>query len=110
MLLACSRHEKASATVSASMSDLRHIAEILDDPRRRAELFNAFPTLVWCADGRGGCSFVNQAWEDYTGRNSEQELGAAWLESVHADDRAPPHRFSVAAAGLPPPFHFHYPP
>ncbi len=90
------------------MSDLRHIAEILDDPRRRAELFNAFPTLVWCADGRGGCSFVNQAWEDYTGRNSEQELGAAWLESVHADDRAALERFWVEAVGLRRSFEFQY--
>src|SRR5258708_30409497 len=110
MLLACSRHEKASATVSASMSDLRHIAEILDDPRRRAELFNAFPTLVWCADGRGGCSFVNQAWEDYTGRNSERELGAAWLESVHRDDPAALERFCGAAVGLRPPVHVPHPP
>src|SRR5258708_29940683 len=110
MLLACSRHEKASATVSASMSDLRHIAEILDDPRRRAELFNAFPTLVWCADGRGGCSFVNQAWEDYTGRNSERELGAAWLESVHRDDRAAVPRFWGRAVGVPLPVQLQFRP
>jgi PAS domain S-box-containing protein len=90
------------------MSDLRHIAEILDDPRRRAELFNAFPTLVWCADGRGGCSFVNQAWEDFTGRNSERELGRAWLESVHDDDRAELERHWGEAVGLRRSFEFHY--
>src|SRR5258708_11457431 len=108
MLLACLRHERANATVPASMSDLRHIAEILDAPRRRAELFNAFPTVVWCADGRGGCSFVNQAWEDYTGRNSERELGAAWLESVHGDDRAALERFWGEAVGLRRSFEFQY--
>jgi diguanylate cyclase (GGDEF)-like protein/PAS domain S-box-containing protein len=66
---------------------LRSVASVLDEPARRADLFNALPTLVWCADRRGECSFVNQAWEDYTGRSSEQESGTRWLESVHSEDR-----------------------
>jgi diguanylate cyclase (GGDEF)-like protein/PAS domain S-box-containing protein len=66
---------------------LRTVAEVLDEPARRADLFNAFPSLVWCADARGEVSFVNQAWEDYTGRSAEKERGLRWLESVHADDR-----------------------
>jgi diguanylate cyclase (GGDEF)-like protein/PAS domain S-box-containing protein len=66
---------------------LRNVAEAIDEPARRAQLFNALPTPVWLADRRGECSFVNQAWEDYTGRSAEQERGARWLESVHPDDR-----------------------
>ena len=66
---------------------LRGVAEVLHDPGRHADLLNAFPSLVWCADARGDCSFVNQAWEDYTGRAPEGELGRAWMESVHPDDR-----------------------
>ena len=66
---------------------LRTVSEVLDEPARRADLFNAFPSLVWCADARGDCSFVNQAWEDYTGRSAERERGLRWLESVHAEDR-----------------------
>ena len=65
----------------------RGTAEVLDDPAAHAALFNAFPSLVWCADGNGGCSFVNQAWEDYTGRALAMERGAGWLQSVHVDDR-----------------------
>jgi diguanylate cyclase (GGDEF)-like protein/PAS domain S-box-containing protein len=70
-------------------SDLavRNVAEALDEPSRRALLFNALPTPVWCADRRGECSFVNQAWEDYTGRSAEHERGTRWLDSVHPDDR-----------------------
>ena len=66
---------------------LRSVAEVLDEPGRRAELFNAFPSLVWCSDRRGECSFVNQAWEDYTGRGAEMERGTCWLDSVHDEDR-----------------------
>src|SRR5690349_3173259 len=74
------------ATMTSDPS-LRNVAAVLDDPGRRADLFNALPTLVWCADRRGECSFVNQAWEDYTGRSAEHERGTRWLESVHPDDR-----------------------
>jgi PAS domain S-box-containing protein len=63
-------------------------------------LLNAIPALVWCADRRGACNFVNQAWEDYTGRNLDQERGALWLDSVHPDDRAALERDWAEALGL----------
>ena len=75
-------------------------AEVLDDPLAHAALFNAFPSLVWCADGEGGCSFVNQAWEDYTGRRLELERGAGWLGSVHPEDREALGRQWSQAFGL----------
>lgn len=65
----------------------RTTAEVLDDPVAHAALFDAFPSLVWCADAEGGCSFVNQAWSDYTGRSLDLERGSGWLESVHPGDR-----------------------
>jgi len=79
---------------------LRHIAGILEDPSGRGELLNAFPTLVWCCDRRGGCNFVNQAWEDYTGRHLEQERGSRWLDSVHPEDRAALERDWAETLGL----------
>jgi diguanylate cyclase (GGDEF)-like protein/PAS domain S-box-containing protein len=78
----------------------RSIAEAIDDPVRGAELFNAFPNLVWCADSGGGCSFVNQAWEDYTGRSLEMERGTLWLDSVHAEDLPALRRQWDEALGL----------
>ena len=79
---------------------LRNVAEMLDEPGLRADLFNALPSLVWCADGRGECSFVNQAWEDYTGRSAEMERGLRWLESIHAEDRSRVAREWDEALGL----------
>ena len=75
-------------------------ADVLEDPAAHAALFNAFPSLVWCADGEGGCSFVNQAWEDYTGRSLEFERGTGWLDSVHPDDRDALRRLWSEAFGL----------
>ena len=79
---------------------LRNIAGILEDPSRGADLLNAFPTLVWLADRAGRCSFVNQAWEDYTGRHGEHEGGTHWLESVHPDDRPVLERAWAESFGL----------
>ena len=78
----------------------RHVAEILEDPSGRASLFNVFPTLVWCCDAEGRCTFVNQAWEDYTGRNLGLEAGSRWLQSVHPDDRTGLERGWSEAIGL----------
>ena len=78
----------------------RSVAAVVDDPARAAELFNAFPGPVWLADGRGHCSFVNQAWEDYTGRALEREVGDRWLESIHPEDRPELERSWKEAFGL----------
>ena len=78
----------------------RSTAEILDDPVAHAALFDAFPSLVWCAGADGGCSFVNQAWEDYTGRRLAHERGAGWLVSVHPEDREALRREWGEAFGL----------
>jgi PAS domain S-box-containing protein len=76
------------------------VAGILENPASGADLLNAFPTLVWCSDRDGACSYVNQAWEDYTGRNVEQALGRRWLDFVHPDDRAILERDWAEAHGL----------
>jgi diguanylate cyclase (GGDEF)-like protein/PAS domain S-box-containing protein len=86
----------------------RSVAEVVDDPRTRADLFNAFPVPVWLADAHGAWSFVNQAWEDYTGRQVEQELGDRWLESVHPEDRVTLRQAWNEAFGLRRPFMVEY--
>ena len=78
----------------------RHAAEMLHDPAARAQLFNAFPALVWCADGRGQCTFVNQAWEDYTGLALEHAMGDGWLQCVHEEDRPGIERQCAEAFGF----------
>jgi diguanylate cyclase (GGDEF)-like protein/PAS domain S-box-containing protein len=78
----------------------RSAAALLEDPARQADLLNAFPTLVWCADSTGQCTFVNQAWEDYTGRSRVAEQGMKWMESIHPGDRTRVTREWDEALGL----------
>jgi diguanylate cyclase (GGDEF)-like protein/PAS domain S-box-containing protein len=79
---------------------LRSAAELLEDPTLQAELLNAFPSLIWCADAGGQCSFVNQAWEDYTGRSHEAECGMRWMDAIHPGDRTRVNREWDEALGL----------
>jgi diguanylate cyclase (GGDEF)-like protein/PAS domain S-box-containing protein len=67
---------------------LRSAAATLDGQTRDATLLHAFPGLAWCADAHGACTFVNQAWTDYTGREGAECRGTGWLDAVHPDDRA----------------------
>lgn len=66
----------------------RPVSEVLTEPTLRAAILHALPSLVWCTDAAGDCCFVNQAWQDYTGRALQAERGRAWLDSVHQEDRA----------------------
>ena len=79
---------------------LRSAAALLEDPSLQADLLNAFPSLVWCADSGGQCSFVNQAWEDYTGRTGENERGVRWIDAIHPGDRTRVIREWDEALGL----------
>ena len=54
---------------------------------RPSELFDALPSLVWRADAVGACTFVNRAFEAYTGWPQSLLVGRGWLAAVHEDDR-----------------------
>lgn len=54
------------------------------DFRRIAE---SVPHLVWTCRGDGPCDYLSPQWVSYTGRPMEEQLGYAWLDAVHPDDR-----------------------
>jgi DNA-binding CsgD family transcriptional regulator len=45
------------------------------------------PLPVARIDATGRCTWLNQAWLNFTGRNEDQELGYGWLEGVHRSHR-----------------------
>jgi PAS domain S-box-containing protein len=47
---------------------------------------NTAPMLIWMSGPDKLCTYVNQAWLDFTGRRLEAELGNGWAEGVHPDD------------------------
>jgi PAS domain S-box-containing protein len=50
-------------------------------------LLMELPLLVWKSDAAGGCEYVNQAWQDFTGLPLEALLGDEWTGAVHPEDR-----------------------
>jgi PAS domain S-box-containing protein len=49
-------------------------------------LSNTIPQIVWIDNSQGECEYVNQRWEEYTGKNFKQALGLGWTDIVHSDD------------------------
>jgi diguanylate cyclase (GGDEF)-like protein/PAS domain S-box-containing protein len=86
----------------------RTVAELVQDPSRGAELFDAFPVPIWICDAAGDCVFANQAWQDITGRKFTADLGTRWHESIHPDDRDGMVRAWSEALGLRRPFSHEY--
>jgi PAS domain S-box-containing protein len=67
------------------------------------ERFRAFtdqaPVMIWMADDKGACYYVNEAWVMFTGRTFEAEIGHGWTENLHpADLDATLHAFRDALA------------
>jgi PAS domain S-box-containing protein len=52
-------------------------------------LANTIPELVWTCTPDGRCDYLNERWVEYTGIPMADQLGDAWLERVHPDDRQP---------------------
>jgi two-component system sensor kinase FixL len=46
------------------------------------------PVMVWMAGVDGGRTYFSKQWLEFTGRRLEDELGTAWMEDIHPDDRA----------------------
>jgi PAS domain S-box-containing protein len=44
------------------------------------------PVTIWMTGVDKGCTYVNQAWIDFTGRSLDAALGRGWTEDIHRDD------------------------
>ncbi|MCH6560067.1 sigma 54-interacting transcriptional regulator, partial [candidate division KSB1 bacterium] len=49
-------------------------------------LIDSIPHVIWLASAEGQATFLNKAWQEWTGRDVEESLGSKWAESVHPED------------------------
>ena len=69
------------------VSDERGTQEALVESERRFRTTaDSVPSLLWTSGVAGERLFFNRAWEAFTGRTVESELGDRWQDSVHPDD------------------------
>lgn len=70
-------------------------------------LVESLPLLLWTCDVEGRCDYLSPQWVEYTGV-SEAQLGAAWYEQIHPDDRALTQEKWQAATAAMVPFEAEY--
>jgi PAS domain S-box-containing protein len=78
---------------------LLFLAILIEEERRSQSAFresevrfrnvaDTAPVLIWMSGPDNEGVFYNKGWLEFTGRSVDQELGAGWLEGVHAEDLA----------------------
>ncbi len=66
------------------------------------------PVMMWITDAGGACTFLNEAWHDFTGQSRAEALGFGWLDAIHPDDRAEAERIFRDANLAQRPFRLEY--
>jgi len=46
------------------------------------------PVVVWVMDAAGSVTYISRYWQEFTGRDSDQDVGLKWAEAIHPDDCA----------------------
>jgi PAS domain S-box-containing protein len=63
------------------------VAALRESEARFRQMADTAPMMIWVTEPNGACSYVSRRWLEFTGRRSEAELGAGWIDAVHPDDR-----------------------
>jgi two-component system CheB/CheR fusion protein len=51
------------------------------------DVANMAPVMIWVAEEDRQFTFFNETWRAFTGRGLKEEVGEAWMEGIHPDDR-----------------------
>ena len=71
-------------------------------------LVDLAPVMLWTTDASGYCTYLSKRWADYTGRDTERNLGMGWVENIHPEDQARARDAFVAANAAHVPFSLDY--
>jgi PAS domain S-box-containing protein len=61
-------------------------AALRESEQRFRTTANAAPVLIWMSGPDKRCTWFNQRWLDFVGREMEQEMGDGWTDNVHPAD------------------------
>ena len=77
------------ADVFANALARRRAASAARESESRFRLLaDTAPLMIWMAGPDGRRTYFNRRWLDMTGRPADEDVGEAWIESVHPHDRA----------------------
>jgi PAS domain S-box-containing protein len=76
------------ADVFANALARRRAASAARESESRFRLLaDTAPLMIWMAGPDGRRTYFSRRWLDMTGRPADEDIGEAWIESVHPDDR-----------------------
>jgi PAS domain S-box-containing protein len=64
----------------------RSEAALRESEERFRLVANTAPVMIWMAAPDKLCTYFNQPWLEFTGRQIEAELGNGWAQGVHPED------------------------
>ena len=65
---------------------VRAEAALRESEQRFRTTANAAPVLIWMSGKDKRCTWFNERWLDFVGRDMEQELGDGWCDNLHPAD------------------------
>jgi PAS domain S-box-containing protein len=75
-----------SAFIRDITSRNRAEAALRESEQRFRTTANAAPVMIWMSGPDKRCTWFNQRWLDFVGREMEQEIGDGWCDNVHPAD------------------------
>jgi PAS domain S-box-containing protein len=80
--------EECLLVVSSDITERMAAQQALKESEERFRtMADNSPVMIWVSAADNSCTYVNNRWCEFTGRNMQQELGAGWTESIHPEDR-----------------------
>jgi PAS domain S-box-containing protein len=73
-----------ASVLGAAVDRTRHEDVVLDSEAQFRDLADTTPALMWMTDAEGDMTFVNKAWQRFTGAS---DVGVTFTDTAHPEDR-----------------------
>lgn len=75
----------------AAIQDITKDKILLQKVKERQQRFqfiaDSTPAMIWIGDKDMNCTYLNNKWLEFTGRELQECMGKGWIKSVHPDDK-----------------------